>query len=136
MPPAGHQPGSLWLCHLRSVACLAVALGCGSPAGPSRLQHFPTHCLSQVLHVATQLRMWGGGFGEGVQEGEGEATYYDRLSKDADIVKVRGRSRGRRSSATWAVGRGAWVAAACLMRAPAAHLKQGRAQRSRVHPLS
>lgn len=44
----------------------------------------------QVLQVATQLRMWGGGLGEGEHEGDGvgEATYYDRLAKDADIVKV------------------------------------------------
>ncbi len=44
----------------------------------------------QVLQVATQLRMWGGGLGEGEHEGEGagEATYYDRLSKDAGVVKV------------------------------------------------
>lgn len=43
-----------------------------------------------MLQVATQLRMWGGGFSEGEHEGEGagEATFYDWLSKDEDIVKV------------------------------------------------
>ena len=47
-----------------------------------------------MLQVATRLRMWGGGggggaAGEGEGEGGSEATYYDLLSKDADIVKVR-----------------------------------------------
>lgn len=53
--------------------------------------------LPQVLQVATQLRMWGGGFSEGEhEEGVGEATYYDLLSKDEDIVKVGQRGpRGR-----------------------------------------
>lgn len=44
-----------------------------------------------MLQVAKRLRMWGGSSGstEGEGEGGGEATYYDQLSKDGDIVKVR-----------------------------------------------
>ena len=44
--------------------------------------------LLQVLQCTRQLRAWGGGGGSGGGGSGAEATYYDTIAKDPDVVKV------------------------------------------------
>lgn len=70
-------------CQARHKACRALRAGRSEAwlQGAAEVSHLPaTHGPLQVLQSTRQLRMWG--------SDQPEATYYDLIAKDPDVVKV------------------------------------------------